>query len=103
MEFSTLLGGHRWETCYHISFPRSGSTFFHYKKSFTIVLLAVCSTNYELSIVDIGAAGCQTDGGICNNSKLGMAIDRNLLNIPEPATINEYSATKKISISSCCR
>ena len=103
MEFSTLLRCHRWETCYYTSFPRSDSTFFNYKKSFTIVLLAVCSTNYELSIVDIGAAGRQTDGGISKNSKLGMAIDRNLLNIPEPATINEYSVTKKIPICSCCR
>ena len=32
----------------------SGSMFFNYKKSFSIVLLAVCNSNYEFSMVDIG-------------------------------------------------
>ena len=83
--------------------PRSGSTFFNYKKSFGIVLFIVCNTNYEFTLVDTGKTGRQSDGGICNNSKLGMTIDRNLLNIPEPTTINEYSVTKNISICFCCR
>ena len=82
--------------------PRSGSTFFNYKQSFSTVLLAVCITNCEFTLVDIGEAGRQSDGGIYNNSNLGMAIDRNLLNIPEPTTINEYSVTKKISICFRC-
>ena len=34
--------------------PRSGSTFFNYKKSFSIVLLAVCNDNYEFALADIG-------------------------------------------------
>ena len=34
--------------------PRSGSTFFNYKKSFSIVLLAVCNDNYEFTLADIG-------------------------------------------------
>ena len=36
------------------------------------------------TLPDIGEAGRQIDAGIYNNSKLGMAIDRNSLNIPEP-------------------
>ena len=74
---------------------RSGSAFLNYKKSFRIVLLAVCNANCDFTLVDIGEAGRQSEGGIYNNSKLGMAIDRNLINIPEPITINEYSVTKK--------
>ena len=34
--------------------PRSGSTFLNHKKLFSIVLLAVCNTNYEFTLVDIG-------------------------------------------------
>ena len=77
--------------------PRSGSTFLNCKKSFSTVLLAVCNANYKFTIVDIDEAGRQSDGGIYNNSKLGMAIDRNLLNIPEPTTINEYNVTEKFA------
>ena len=36
------------------------------------------------TLPDIGEVGRQIDAGIYNNSKLGMAIDRNSLNIPEP-------------------
>ena len=68
-----------------------------------MVLLAVCIANCEFTLVDVGEPGRQSDGGIYNNSKLGITIDRNLLNIPEPTTINEYSVTKKISICLCCR
>ena len=57
--------------------PRSDSTFCSYKKSYSIVLLAVCNANYEFTLVDIGEAGLQSDGGFYDNSKLGMAIDRN--------------------------
>ena len=95
MEFSALLRCHRWETYIIQALPRIGSTFFNYKKPFSIVLLAVCNANYEFTFVGIGEAGRQSDGGVYNNSNLGMAIDRHLFNIPEPTTINEYSVTKK--------
>ena len=74
--------------------PRRDCTFFNYKKSFSIVLFAVCNANYEFILVDTGEAGRQKYGGIYSNSKLGMKIDKNLLNIPEPTTINKYSVTK---------
>ena len=52
-----------------------------------MVLVAVCIANCEFTLVDVGEPGRQSDGGIYNNSKLGITIDRNLLNIPEPTTI----------------
>ena len=36
---------------------RSGNIFFNYQKSFSIVLLAVCNSNYEFTLVDTGKAG----------------------------------------------
>ena len=63
---------------------RSGSTSFNYKKTFSIVLLAVCNARYEFSLVDIGSEGRQSDGGIFNNSTIGTAIDNNLPNFPQP-------------------
>ena len=74
---------------------RSGSNFFNYKKCFSIVLLAVCNANYEFTLLDIGEAGRQSDGGVYSSSNLGQAIDQNILKFSKPATINNYSTTKK--------
>ena len=62
----------------------SGSYFFNYKKTHSIVLLAVCNANYEFTLVDIGNTGRVSDGGVYSTSCFGQAIDANLLNIPKP-------------------
>ena len=62
--------------------PRSGSTFFNYKKFHSIVLLAVVNANYEFTMVDIGDAGRQSDAGVFSSSKLGYAMNHGLLNTP---------------------
>ena len=72
---------------------RSGSDYYNYKKTHSIVLLAVCNARYEFLLVDIGDAGCQSDGGVYNNSKLGYAIDKNLINMPYPS--NDVSSDGK--------
>ncbi|XP_065668217.1 uncharacterized protein LOC136088435 [Hydra vulgaris] len=70
---------------------RSGSMYFNYKKTFSIVLLATCNAKYEFTLVDIGGSGRQSDGSIYNNSKVVSAIDNNLLNFPDPSCISGYS------------
>ena len=58
------------------------------KKSHSIVLLAVCNARYEFTLVDIGDAGRQSDGGVYKNSNLGHAIDNNTINRPPASPIN---------------
>ena len=70
--------------------PRCGSEYFNYKKTHSIVLLAVCNANYQSTLVDVGDNGRQSDGGVYINSKLGYAIDNNLLSFPKPGTISNY-------------
>lgn len=66
---------------------KSGSTFFNYKKTHSIVLMAVCNAKYEFTLVDIGDSGRQSDGSVYANSHLGHAIECNKLNIPKPAQL----------------
>lgn len=62
----------------------SGSLYFNCKKSFSLVLLAICNAKYEFLLVDIGQARRKCDSGIYNNSELGRAIDENhqIFNFP---------------------
>ncbi|XP_065673860.1 putative nuclease HARBI1 [Hydra vulgaris] len=67
---------------------RSGSFYFNYKKSHSIVLMAICNANYEFTLIDIGDTGRNSDGGVFKSSKIGIAFESNLLHIPEPKKPN---------------
>lgn len=61
---------------------KSGSLYFNYKKNFSIVLLASCDSEYRFTLVDIGAYGSSSDGGIFKNSVFGQRLDRDDMNVP---------------------
>ena len=58
------------------------------------MLLAVCNGNYEFTLVDVGDAGRQSNGGVYKCSNLGFAIDNNLLNIPKPDVLDNSINSK---------
>lgn len=62
----------------------SGSLFFNYKKSFSIVLLAVCDAYYRFVLVDVGACGSSHDSTIFQESEFGKAVLNKTLAIPPP-------------------
>ena len=72
---------------------RSGSLFFNYKKTHSIVLMAVCNANYEFTLIDIGDTGRNSDGGVFSSSQLGIAFNENLLKIPNEEDILNTTAS----------
>lgn len=66
----------------HIIAPaNSGTMFFNYLKTFSIILLDVCDANKNFVYVDIGAYGGQSDGGVLSYSTLGKMLEENTLNL----------------------
>lgn len=61
---------------------RSGTNFFNYKKTFSIVLLAVVDANQRFIYIDVGSMGRYSDGGILNDSVFGNKLRNNTLNLP---------------------
>ena len=61
---------------------RSGSSFFNYKKTHSIVLMAICNARYQFTVVDIGDSGRQSDDTVYANSNLGYAIENKQLKLP---------------------
>jgi len=56
-----------------------GGTFYNYKKSNSIVLMAVVGPNYQFIYNDIGSNGSLSDGGVFRNCSLFEALENVLL------------------------
>ncbi|PNF24378.1 hypothetical protein B7P43_G09655 [Cryptotermes secundus] len=65
----------------------SGSTFFNYKKEFSIVLLALVDADYKFIVVDVGAHGRTSDGAVFFRSRLGKMLTEGTLDIPVPKSL----------------
>ncbi|KAL3184435.1 hypothetical protein MRX96_031727 [Rhipicephalus microplus] len=50
--------------------------------TYSIVLLAVVDSDYKFVIVDVGAYGKQSDGGVLKQSKFGCRLENGKLHIP---------------------
>ncbi|CAL4093492.1 unnamed protein product, partial [Meganyctiphanes norvegica] len=66
----------------------TGSEYFNYKKYFSMVLLAVCDSNYRFTFVDIGSYGKSCDSAIYKHSVLFEKLNAKTLNIPDSRPIS---------------
>ncbi|VDH90220.1 Hypothetical predicted protein, partial [Mytilus galloprovincialis] len=63
--------------------PGSGSTYFNYKKFYSIVLLALVDSDYKFICADIGGRGAASDAQLWNASDLKSAIEDGDLDLPD--------------------
>ncbi|KAJ8929726.1 hypothetical protein NQ314_017562 [Rhamnusium bicolor] len=81
MELPKLCG------CYRLKRHPIADLYYNYKKSFSIVLMALVDANYRIIIADVGAYGKNSDGGIFSNSVMGQALLNGKLSIPSNKTL----------------
>uniref|UniRef100_A0A8C5B2S4 DDE Tnp4 domain-containing protein n=1 Tax=Gadus morhua TaxID=8049 RepID=A0A8C5B2S4_GADMO len=60
----------------------SGSMYFNYKGTFSLVLLAVVDAEYCFRVIAVGGYGRTSDGGILANSAFGAALRSGTLQLP---------------------
>jgi len=65
----------------------SGSEFFNYKSTFSIVLFALVDANYNFIFVDCGCQGRISDGGVFKNSELFKNMENQSLSLPSPTPL----------------
>lgn len=61
----------------------SGSHYYNYKGTYSIVLLAVADAEYKFTYVDVGCNGRVSDGGVFQNCSLGDGLERGILHLPD--------------------
>jgi len=66
---------------------QSGSLYYNYKETFSIVLMAVLDANLRVIYADVGTNGRVSDRGIWNKCTLKEGLETNSLHIPSPSAL----------------
>ena len=66
---------------------QTGSLYHNYKGFFSIVLLALCDSDYCFTYYDLGSYGSNNDSGILAVSEMGEAFEYGDVNLPEPTPV----------------
>jgi len=66
--------------------------FFHYKGTYSVILVAMVYAEYCFRFIDVGNDGRASDSTIFKNSTLNQVMERNLLNWPKDGICLEDDA-----------
>ncbi|CAK1597687.1 unnamed protein product [Parnassius mnemosyne] len=72
-----------------VSQIHSGSEYFNYKRSFSIVLMALVDRNFCFMFCDVGNKGRISDGGVFRDSVLFEKLQTNSLHLPQPKPLSD--------------
>ncbi|XP_067055962.1 uncharacterized protein [Acropora muricata] len=64
--------------------PNSGSHYYNYKHTHSIVLMAIAGPDYECLYADVGTNRRVSDGGVWNKCGLSQAIEDGIISLPPP-------------------
>lgn len=65
--------------------PGTGSLYYNYKGTFSVVLFAIVNANYEFLYVHTGVNGNVSDGGILKHTEFYKMLTSEALNLPAPS------------------
>lgn len=77
---------------------KSGSYYYNYKGTFSVVLFAVVNANYEFIYIHMGTNGRISDAGIWKETGLCKRLESNKLNIPHPLYFPEIGCMPYVFI-----
>lgn len=69
--------------------PTSGSYYFNYKSTYSVVFIGVTNANYELIYVDVGTNGRISYGGVIKKTQCNDKLTHGSLKTPGPEELNE--------------
>uniref|UniRef100_A0A671RAR2 DDE Tnp4 domain-containing protein n=1 Tax=Sinocyclocheilus anshuiensis TaxID=1608454 RepID=A0A671RAR2_9TELE len=82
LNFSDCIGAIDGKHVTIVSPAHSGSLYFNYKGTFSIVLLALADAEYRFTFLQVGDFGRSSDGGVYSGSVLGRAMEAQKLSVP---------------------
>jgi hypothetical protein len=65
----------------------SGTEFYNYKGTFSIVLFAIVDANYNFIYVNVGCQGRLSDGGVFKSTGFKKLMENSTLNLPEKSAL----------------
>jgi len=73
--------------------PKSGTSFYNYKQTFSVVLMASVDAHYKFISIDIGSMGRFSDANIFTSGALAKKLYKKTLRLPPPSIMMKYYHT----------